>query len=135
MKSKIILFLIVLTVANGCATGKINTNPVNQKGLIKLTLLYPNGEGKTFDWEYYTNKHYPLLKKYFGSSMKTFALDKGESSGIPNTPVPNVAIAYLYFENVKAFQEVMKRHGAEIMADIPKFTNIHPVVQISKVLL
>lgn len=133
MKSKIVLFFTILIVANGCATNKISSNSVNQNGIIKLTLLYPNGEGKTFDWDYYTNKHYPLLKKYFGNSMKAFALDKGESSGIPNTPVPYVAIAYLYFENVEAFQEVMKRNGVEIMADIPKYTNISPVVQISKV--
>ena len=133
MKSKIVLFFTILIVANGCATNKISSSPVNQKGIIKLTLLYPNGEGKAFDWDYYTNKHYPLLKKYFGNSMKSFALDKGESSGIPNTPVPYVAIAYLYFENVEAFQDVMKRNGAEIMADIPKYTNISPVVQISKV--
>jgi len=133
MKSKIILLFIILIVANGCARSKISSNPLNQNGIIKLTLLYPNGEGKTFDWDYYTNKHYPLLKKYFGSSMKSFALDKGESSGIPNTPVPYVAIAYLYFENVEAFQDVMKKNGAEIMADISKYTNINTVVQISKV--
>jgi uncharacterized protein (TIGR02118 family) len=133
MKSKIVLLFAILIVANGCATNKISNSQVNQKGLIKLTLLYPNGEGKTFDWDYYTNKHYPLLKKYFGDSMKSFELDKGESSGIPNTPVPYVAIAYLYFENVEAFQNVMKKNGAEIMADIPKYTNISPVVQISEV--
>jgi hypothetical protein len=39
----------------------------------------------------------------------------------------------LYFENVETFQDVMKRNGAEFMADIPKYTNIIPVVQISKV--
>lgn len=133
MESKIILLFIILIVSIGCATSKISSNPLNQKGIIKLTLLYPNGEGKTFDWDYYTNKHYPLLKKYFGESLKAFALDKGESSGIPNTAVPYVAIAYLYFENVEAFQNVMKKNGAEIMTDIPKYTNISPVVQISKV--
>ncbi len=65
--------------------------------------------------------------------MKDFELDKGESSGSPNTPVPFVAIGYFYFENVEAFQAVMKKNGAEIMADIPKYTNISPLVQISKV--
>lgn len=134
MKSKIILLFILLIGVNGCASSKRSSNPLNQKGIIKLTLLYPNDEGKTFDWDYYTNKHYPLLKKYFGESLRAFALDKGESSGIPNTPVPYVAIAYLYFENVEAFQNVMKTNGAEIMADIPKYTNISPVVQISTVM-
>lgn len=65
--------------------------------------------------------------------MKALALDKGESSGIANTPVPYVAIAYLYFESTADFQDVMKRNGADIMADIPKYTNITPLVQISKV--
>lgn len=133
MKSKIVLLFTIYLTANGCVTSQINNNLLNQKGIIKLTLLYPNGEGKTFDWDYYTKKHYPLLKKYFGDSMKALALDKGESSGIANTPVPYVAIAYLYIETTADFQDVMKRNGAEIMADIPKYTNITPLVQISKV--
>ena len=71
--------------------------------------------------------------RFFGNSMKSFALDKGESNGIPNKTVTYVDIAYFYFESIEAFQDVMKRNGAEIMADIPKYTNISPVVQISKV--
>lgn len=133
MRFRVVLFFTILIITSGCARNTVSNSLPNQKGLIKLTLLYPNGEGKTFDWDYYTNKHYPLLKKYFGHSMKSLSLDKGESSGIPNTPVPYLAIAYLYFENVEDFQEVMKKNGAEIMADIPKYTNINPVVQISKV--
>ena len=32
-----------------------------------------------------------------------------------------------------AFQAALDAHGAEIMADIPKYTNIEPVIQISEV--
>lgn len=30
-----------------------------EKGMIKVTVLYPNGEGNTFNREYYAQKHMP----------------------------------------------------------------------------
>ena len=41
-------------------------NMVIKKGMIKVTILYPGGEGKKFDMDYYTKKHFPLLKTLFG---------------------------------------------------------------------
>ncbi|MFD0763884.1 EthD family reductase [Mucilaginibacter lutimaris] len=101
--------------------------------MIKVTILYPNAEGNTFDMAYYTGKHFPMLRRVFGDSMKATAIDKGMASGTPGAPVPFLAIGYLYFENISAFQNGMKEHAAEIRADIPHYTNIKPIIQISEV--
>jgi uncharacterized protein (TIGR02118 family) len=101
--------------------------------MMKVTVLYPNGEGKKFDMDYYANKHFPLLKKIFGEAMKSTAIDKGVASGTPGTSLPYLAIGYLYFDTISAYEEGIKVHLDEILADIPKFTNISPVIQISEV--
>lgn len=106
---------------------------VIKKGMIKVTILYPNGEGKKFDMDYYTTKHFPLLKTLFGDALKANAIDKGIASGAPSTPVPFVAIGYLYFDTLADFQNGMKTNATKIRADIPNYTDITPVIQISEV--
>jgi len=106
---------------------------VIKKGMIKVTILYPNGEGKKFDMDYYTTKHFPLLKTLFGDALKATAIDKGIAGSAPGTPVPFVAIGYLYFDTLSDFQNGMKTNAAKIRADIPNYTNITPVIQISEV--
>jgi uncharacterized protein (TIGR02118 family) len=127
------LQIMFLTLVLGCQQNKSVNNPVIKKGMIKVTILYPNGEGKKFDMDYYTNKHFPLLKKLFGDAMKTTGIDKGVASGTPGMPIPYLAIGYLYFDNISAYEEGIKIHLDEILADIPKYTNISPVIQISEV--
>jgi uncharacterized protein (TIGR02118 family) len=134
MKSRISLLIIVLILAFGCQQNKSNNNPLNKKGMIKVTVLYPNGEGKTFDMDYYAKTHMPLMQKLFGSAMKGYSFDKGIASGAPDTPLPFLTIGYLYFDNIAGFQEGMKAHLDEIRADIPKYTNITPITQISEVI-
>lgn len=73
MKSKIVLLFTIYLTANGCVSSQINSNLINQKGIIKLTLLYPNGEGKTFDWDYYTKKTLSIAKKIFWRFYESFS--------------------------------------------------------------
>lgn len=131
MKTRILL--IALVALAFIFPPKATNAQVIKKGMIKVAILYPNGESKTFDMAYYTNKHFPLLRRLFGNSMKATAIDKGIAGRAPGEPTPYLAIGYLYFDNVTAFQEGMKAHSREIRDDIPHYTNITPVVQISEV--
>ena len=42
-------------------------------------------------------------------------------------------IAVVDFESLDAFQAAVGAHGEEIFGDVPNFTNITPVVQISDI--
>lgn len=114
---------------------KLAERQVVKKGMIKVTILYPNGEGKKFDMDYYTRKHFPLLKSLFGDALRATAIDKGVAAGTPGAPIPFLAIGYLYFDSVEAFQAGMKINASKIRADIPNYTDIQPIIQISEVLL
>ena len=61
------------------------------------------------------------------------AIDKGLASGTPDTPLPYLAIGYFYFETLSSLQNTIGPHLEKLRADIPNYTNILPVIQISEV--
>src|SRR6185295_597079 len=128
MKTKISFLLVGLgLLLFGFRQHKSSDNPAIKKGMIKVAILYPAGEGKTFDMDYYSNKHMPTAARLFGDSLKAMAIDKGLASGTPDTPLPYLAIGYFYFETMSACQNSMKANSATLRADVPNFTNIKPV--------
>ena len=38
----------------------------------------------------------------------------------------------LYFETIEGFQQSLAQHGPELIADIPNFTNVELVLQVSE---
>lgn len=105
------------------------------KGSIKVSVIYPNGEGKTFDMDYYTSKHIPLVGGLLGDAIVDATVEKGIGSAAPGSVAPFLAMGNLYFESLESFQNSFGPHAEEIMSDIPNFTNIEPIVQISEVMI
>lgn len=135
MKAKSILIILgamVLFTSYQLTTSTDTANKI-KKGMIKVTLLYPNGEGKTFDMDYYSKKHMPMVASLLGDSIKFFAIDKGIGGRTPGEPVPYLAIGYLYFDKLSAYQNSFGPNAEQILSDIPNYTNIQPVVQISEI--
>jgi uncharacterized protein (TIGR02118 family) len=60
-------------------------------------------------------------------------VDKGISGG-GEQPAPYICIGNLYFESRDGFDKGMAEAGALLRADIPKFTNVTPIRQISEIL-
>lgn len=108
-------------------------NTQAKKGMIKVTILYPNGEGKKFDMDYYTHTHMPMVASLLGDSLKLFEIDKGIAGRTAADPIPYLAIGYLYFDRLSAYQNSFKPHAEKIRSDIPNYTDIQPVIQISEV--
>jgi uncharacterized protein (TIGR02118 family) len=103
--------------------------------MIKVSVLYPNSEGRTFDISYYCSKHMPLVARLLGSSLKSLNVDEGIGGQTPGAPAPYLAIGHLLFESEEAFQTAFAPHAATIIADVPNYTNIQPIFQISAVKL
>ena len=101
--------------------------------MIKVSVMYPAGEGKTFDMAYYVSIHRPLAQEVFGSALKSFDIDKGISGPLPGSDAPYLAIGHLQFDSVEAFLPIMMAHGARLMEDIPNYTNSSPTIQISEI--
>lgn len=134
MTTKLCLLFISLGLMFGGQQKKSDGSHKIHKGMIHTATMYPNGEGKRFDMDYYLNKHIPLVKALIGDSVKVISVDKGLPSNSPASPVPYVAIGHMYFENMSALRNSITPAVIEkLKADIPNFTNIQAIVQISVV--
>ena len=112
---------------------KKNSSAVVEKGLIKVSIMYPFAEGKTFDMEYYETKHMPMVAGFLGSNLVKYTIEKGVASGIPNTPLPFMAIGSFYVKDLAAYQAAIGPNRAAIRSDFPNYTNISPVILVSEI--
>lgn len=104
-----------------------------KKGMIKVSVLYPNEDGKTFDMDYYCAKHVPMVATLLGDAVKGATVEKGLGSGAPDTPAPYAAMGNLYFDSLESYENAFGPHAHTIMGDLPNYTNIEPVIQVSEV--
>lgn len=139
MKSKIVFLALVFGICfSAFAQQKQDSKPDNkadivEKGLIKVSILYPYAEGKTFDMDYYEKKHMPFVAGLLGANLVRYTIEKGISNGIPNSPLPFMAIGSFYVKSLADYQAAITPNRDAIRADFPKYTNITPTILISEV--
>jgi uncharacterized protein (TIGR02118 family) len=101
--------------------------------MIKVSVFYPNEEGKKFDMQYYCNKHIPMVQEKLGVELKGIAVEQGLGGGEPGSKPTYTAMAHMNFDSVEAFQSAFGPHAESILGDLPNFTGIQPMIQISEV--
>lgn len=101
--------------------------------MIKVSVLYAGGEGKTFDMDYYVTKHMPMIQALCGPACRGISIDQGLSGRAPGSPAPFVAFGHMLFDSLADFQTSFGPHAATIRGDVANYTNIEPLLQISEV--
>ena len=93
--------------------------------MIRLSVLYPQSDGATFDHDYYRDTHVPLAVQTWG--LVGAEIDKGIDG-------PYVAAVHFTFESMDALGAAMGAPGtADVMADVANYTTIAPVLQTSEI--
>ncbi|UGU17860.1 EthD family reductase [Sinomicrobium kalidii] len=134
MKTKIkFLLLISFTVLISCGTDEIKHLTPPETGTYKVAILYPNGANKTFDMDYYEKKHMPMMAGLLGDNLKFYEIDKGIAGRTDGDKVSFVTMGYFYINNVDEYNKVIARNIDTIRNDIPKYTNIQPIIQINEI--
>lgn len=103
--------------------------------MIKVSVMYPNTPGAKFNHDYYRDQHMPMVKAKMGAALKSYTVDKGLAGGAPGAPATYVAMCHLFCDSVETFQAGFGPHAKAIMADVPNYTDIAPVMQISEVVV
>ncbi len=106
-----------------------------KKGSIKVSVLYTLSEGSTFDMDYYCNKHVPMLAGLLGDAVIGATVEQGLGGVEPGSKPTYAAMGNLYFESMESFQNSFGPNAEKIMGDVPNYTNIEPIVQISEVMI
>ena len=92
----------------------------------KVSVLYPAGDGLTFDMEYYRTKHAEIVNRVLKPTR--FEIDEGLPPGSPTSPSGTCSST-----TPAAMQAGMANpDAAEAMVDVPNFTNTTPTMQISQ---
>jgi len=101
--------------------------------MVCISVLYPNVPGKKFDHDYYARHHMPLVMdtwKNFG--LIRYEIDVGLAGGAPGSPAPLICVGRLYFSSLEEFQKAIASQGADILADVPNYTDIELQIQVSQ---
>jgi uncharacterized protein (TIGR02118 family) len=102
--------------------------------MIKLSVMYPHNEGAKFDFDYYLGRHFDLVQQKWGGLMKDAYVTRGLSGGDPGSSPAFHVMAHITFASLDDLNQAVSSHGAELFADVPNFTDITPLVQVSEVL-
>ncbi|MFY0673851.1 MAG: EthD family reductase [Bacteroidia bacterium] len=101
---------------------------------VKVQVMYPQTDNSTFDIEYYTQKHLPMVGGLFGDLVKGLSIDKGISGPMPDSPKTYMVTANMLFDSAAEFSNAFAKHAPAILEDMPNYTNVEPVIQISEVI-
>lgn len=130
-KSLVSSVLLVLTVfalsviAWGASSGGAQSGEV-----YRLSAVYPQTETSTFDMDYYLNTHIPLVEELF--QPLSVEVNEGVSGAEEGSPPPYAVMTDITFATLEDLQNAVAEHGAEIIGDIPNFTNVEAQLQINR---
>jgi uncharacterized protein (TIGR02118 family) len=140
MKFRIVISFLLLTASfvafaqeKQSRKSKNKNSAAIEKGLIKVSVMYPFSEGKTFNMEYYETKHMPMVAGFLGSNLVKYTIEKGVGSGIPNQPLPYMAIGTFYVKSLEEYQTAIAPNRDAIRADFVNYTNVAPIILVSEV--
>lgn len=131
-KINVLTLAFALAALASCAQNKTEQAAL-EAGMFKVTILYPNGEGKTFDMDYYEKKHMPMVARMLGENLKFYEIDKGIAGRAPGEQAPFLAVGYFYIRDVAEYNKAIAQNLDAIRNDFKEYTNVQPVVQIGEI--
>jgi uncharacterized protein (TIGR02118 family) len=75
----------------------------------------------------------PMVAKFLGSNLIKYTIEKGVASGIPNQPLPYLAIGTFYVKSLEEYQAAIAPNRDAIRADFVNYTNAAPIILVSEV--
>lgn len=99
--------------------------------MILVSVFYPRSDKARFDHDYYKDQHFELITRAYGERLKHFAALQMHDDQLDGSLPMHEAAAHFMFATKNDFVEAFEQHREEIIADIQKFTDIDPVIEIS----
>jgi uncharacterized protein (TIGR02118 family) len=105
--------------------------------MTKVSILYPNKKGSRFDLSYYVEKHMPRSIELLGRhpGFRGVSVEHGVAGGAPGTEAAYVVMCHFLFDSAEDFTAAFTPHAAELVGDVPNYTDVDAVIQINEVLI
>jgi len=97
-----------------------------------VSVLYPKTADSRFDHDYYVETHAPLVKARWGGMGLVSATFIRGASQLDGGEHAFEMIGLLTFSTADQLKVALAAHGEEIIADIPNFTNVQPLIQLNQ---
>jgi uncharacterized protein (TIGR02118 family) len=102
--------------------------------MFKVTVVYPRAAEDDFNLAYYLDAHTPMVKDLLGPwGLIKVDVEVGIAGPAPGSQPPYAVICGIYFSDLHALQQGLDAEGPTLIADMPNFTSVTPVMQISRV--
>lgn len=108
-----------------------------RSSLVTVSILYPNGAGNTFDFDYYLTKHMPRSIALLGAhpGYRGVTVERGVGGTEPGAPPRYMAACTFTFDSIDSFLAAFMPHAEELQGDIPRFTSSAPDIQFNEILI
>ena len=103
--------------------------------MVRVSIFYPSKPGARFDVDYYLETHMPLAIGLLGAAVKGVSVEIGVVGGLPDQLPPFTAICAFTCESIEAFTSAFLPNADVLQGDIPNYTDIAPVIQVSEIRL
>ena len=95
------------------------------------SVAYPTQPDSRFDFAYFAHTHAPLFARLLGANCVRFEVQRPLAT--PGAPPMYQGVAHFWVESGEEFGAALGRHGPEIYADTPRFTDVEPIRHWSEV--
>ena len=103
--------------------------------MVKISMLYPNQPGSKFEMDYYLNTHMPSSIERLSAhpGYRSVSVERGLAGDAPGTAPAYIAMCHYLFDSLEEFLAAFAQHAAFLQGDMPNYTDVAPVIQVSEV--
>lgn len=124
------LLILALSFVAWGASGGATTETGETGTVYRLSAIYPQTADSTFDMDYYLSTHIPLVEELF--QPLSVEVNEGVAGAEEGSPPPYAVMTDITFATLEDLQNAVATHGAEVIGDIPNFTNVEAQLQINQ---
>jgi hypothetical protein len=100
---------------------------------IVLSYYFPAKEGATIDAKYFADTFFPKMAEMYGTAaIRRIEVTSGAAGSAGGKPMV-LNSAHIYIRDEAAYDEASGKAGAELGAELVKYTNIQPISTLTRV--
>jgi len=105
--------------------------------MTRISILYPNKKGSRFDFGYYVETHMPMSIRLLSAhpGFRSVSVERGVGGAAPGSEPAYVAMCHFLFASIEDFMAAFMPNAETLQGDIPRYTDIEPVIQFNEVLI
>ena len=99
-----------------------------------ITVLYPAKDNDAFDFDFYVRRHVPLIKDILGNSLHRVEVRRGATANDGSSAPTYTCVISIWIADWPAYEKAIAARASELIAEVPLFTKVMPLIQTDEVI-